>query len=157
MPGPRVVGYFIVVKARALQRLADEPVLAKLFAVIDFRNLPRVAPQSQRGAVLKRQAVHRQVFRTERERPLQVALDHAARHGEHQIQAYVDESFRAQQANALLGLPPGMKAPQELERAVVERLHAERHPVDPGAPQHLRLLRVQRSGIGLAGPFRHAA
>ncbi|GJE60415.1 hypothetical protein MPOCJGCO_2527 [Methylobacterium trifolii] len=58
---------------------------------------------------------------------------------------------RLRDPDRLERLRGAVQAPERLQRGVVERLDAERHPVDPGGPVAAKTPRLDAGGVGLQG------
>ena len=137
----------------ARQALGGDIAHRALDVVLDGDESSAGPPGVERRPLLPGERVRRDVIGGERQRLPEVVVPRGQRlpgHGEDEVEAHVVEAGRARRTPPPRAcLVRGMVATQRAQQRLLERLCAERQPVDAGGAVGRQALRRERSRIGL--------
>ena len=140
------------------KRLVDKQILRFAHLVGDGCEGAFFGTPAESGAGLDRQMVCRNVLDAGGEHPVERPPQRVApesRNAEDQIGREVRETRLACQTDRRFGLCSVVAAVHQPQAVVVERLHADRQPVDPRTAQRVEVGGSQIVGIGLEGGLFH--
>ena len=152
---PGMVGGFVGRQARrgGLRAGGGEQVGGQIGIRYHQPTTRRLGREARAG--LDRQLIEREVLGPERQRAGQLGLPFRQRLAGAGINQVEADPAEITLGDGQRGQPLGdiVRAAQEAERGVVQRLQPQRHPVDPGRGEIGEARRLDRGRIGLEGDF----
>jgi hypothetical protein len=152
---PRVIGDLVGRQAVAAAYFLGDVIERACERFVRSLEFAGGVQAEERRALFDRELIERQMFRGLRDRVLQFGGPHFRRlvgPGIDQVERIAVEDL-ARDRHRIERFARGMQASQRLQRGVVQRLHAERHPVDAGGAIAGKARGLDAGRVGLQRDF----